>query len=248
MGALIKKLRPQASSEIVISSTLDRRKAAELISQGKAHIHATALGQNDACVRVTRSRLDIQTAPYPWGASKPQVSIRIRESSQRCAAIQNILETLFSAERSSIKENLRLIMEEMSSNAMYHSIREESGKDLYRRTQGVSLKEAEAIELNCHRTADGAYLSVSDHGGTLRLTDIGKCLERCYKTKGTDQMEAKESGAGLGFFMIFENVTHMEISVVTQVSTTISVWLPVSGASDPTYFSFNFWGGKNATK
>ena len=248
MRALRHKPRPRPHSEAVVSPKLDRKQAAELITEGKGHIHATALGQNDACVRATKERLESKTAQYPWVPEKPQVSIRIRESSERCGAIQSIIESLFSAERTSVKENVRLIMEELTSNAMYHSIREETGKDSYRRTRSVSLKENEAIELQCHRSTEGAYLSVTDWGDNLTLQDVGRCLKRCYKERGTNQIESKESGAGLGFFMIFENVTHLEITVAKKVSTTISVWLPITGASDPSYFSFNFWGGTNATK
>lgn len=248
MTSAQRKLKPEQRSGVVVRPSLVRSQAAALIAEGNPHIHSAPLGENDGCVRVTQQKLESNQGHYPWAPLKPQVSLRLRDSKDRSQEIQSILDTLFSSQRSSVKENIRLIIEELTSNAMYHSIRSESGKDRYRRTQRISLKESEAVELTCDRSKDGAYIRVSDHGGTLTLDIIGKCLQRCYEKKGTDQLEKKEGGAGLGFFMIFENVTHMDVTVIPKVAATISVWLPLTGPTDSNYFSFNFWGKKHVTK
>ena len=235
-------------SEVTIAEKLQRKDASRLIAQGTPHVHSCAFGEQDVCVRVTQARLSGQHAKYPWHPEKPQVRVRIRETADRAHHIQSILDTLFYAERNSIRDNIKLILEELTSNALYHSIKRADGTALYRRNQSHTLKESEYIELACHRFHDGAFISVTDRGGALKLEDIGRCLERCYSKQGVEQIEKKEGGAGLGFFMIFENVTHLEIVVTPKWATEVNLWLPLSGSIDPSYFSFNFWGETHVTK
>ena len=240
--------KKKLNTEVMIAGKLHRKEASELIVRGTAHIHSCAFGEQDVCVRATQTRLAGQHANYPWCPEKPQVRVRIRETAERAQHIQSILDTLFYAERNSIRDNIKLILEELTSNALYHSIKRTDGTPLYSRKQSHTLKESEYIELACHRFHDGAFISVTDRGGTLKLEDIGRCLERCYSKQGVEQMEKKEGGAGLGFFMIFENVTHLEITVTPKWATEIRLWLPLSGSIDPSYFSFNFWGESHVAK
>lgn len=245
-----KKLRvPQTAgvtTGVTVSGSLKKTGAASLILGGETHIHCAPLRERDACVRITRKRLSGTHAEYPWHPTTPQLNIRIKDSRERVAIISSVLDSLFSAERTLTKETIKLVLEELTTNAIYHSIRDKNGKDAYRRTRTVCLTDAQAVELTCHRSDEGAFLSVTDKGGALRLEDIGTRLLRCYKSN--DQLEKKESGAGLGFFMVFENATHIEIIVAQKLSTTIRVWLPLIGSASPDYFSFNYWGGNHVTK
>ena len=224
-----------------------RREAAELLDKGISHIHSTALGNSDATVRVTRDRILGIQRQYPWTPKTCSVQVRLSASADRNNTIKHILASLFSTERTSTKESIKLIIEEMTTNAIYHSIHSSTGFDRYRRKQSILLSKEEAVDLLCNRSNEGAFISVRDQGGTLRLSDIAKCLKRCYTNQNADQIEKKEGGAGLGFYMAFESATHIDITVVPRRSTTINLWLPLTNVN-PHYFSFNFWRGSDDTE
>lgn len=244
----LKEIAANEFDEFLIGRPLSRKDAAILIAQGNAHIHSTVLGMKDAAVKATANRLSGQPGRHPWIPTRPHVKLRLTASQDRAAAGNHLLTSLFFTERTSIKENIRLLIEEMTSNAIYHSIRNTEGRDRYHRGDSIHLRENEWVELSCHRSEQGAYLSVMDRGGTLRLKNIAQCLQRCYAKSDADQIEKKESGAGLGFFMIFENTTHWDITVVSRLSTRMSVWIPIAGTADQNYFSFNYWGETDDTK
>ena len=69
---------------------------------------------------------------------------------------------------------------------------------------------------------------------------VAGAFKRCYGA-ASHQIESKESGAGLGLYMVFESATHMKVVVFPGKTTIVSCWLsdkPVDGSD---YFSFNFF-------
>lgn len=226
----------------IATGLFSRKEAALKISDGVQHLHSTILGANDACVSITHDLFLKPGACYPWEICSPTSMNALRKSSKRQEAISQILTATSFGKGSQNRERLKTIAEELLSNSFYHAYKNSDGSDKYQRQLAVELDPAEAVSIGFKESANGIHLMISDKGGSLNFADFASSLKRCYSVaQHGNVMEQKSSGAGLGLFLIFENMTHLSISVEPSVRTTISCWISTSTSFDPDTFSFNFF-------
>lgn len=219
--------------------TFAKRDLPTLTGRGIWHVHSSPLGEKDPLVQLTlQATQKGEVASYPWEAQQAATLYRVSESRHRTGVIEQIgqeknLSRYF-------KERVTTVLEELISNAIYHSYKGADGKDKYRRKDSVILADKEAVEVRALVSDEGIFLSVRDKGGSLRPEDLQRVFARCYDNFGA-QIEGKEGGAGLGLYMVFEQCTHVKITSQPGVEMEVTVWIARRSNFDPCVFSFNFF-------
>lgn len=113
------------------------------------------------------------------------------------------------------------VAEEFLTNGLYNAPVDEQGTHLYLnrpRQQELTLPEKQGVLMRW--CTDGRRLGVSatDPFGSLRSEVVCQYLARCMRG-GEDQIEDKAGGAGLGFYQIFESLSHFVINIEPGVRT-----------------------------
>lgn len=227
--------------QAVIRATMTKREAAELVAAGNLHIHSTPLTDKDPCAKKTQDWLSTGKVPtYPW--EKPVIAqkIKVTSSSERHTLIHRLVNNPLLIHRREMRERLEITLEELLSNSLYHAYRNKTGVDKYHRKQPVELSKNEQLELLYLPTEEGIYLSLTDFGGNLQYEKVAANLSRCYGGSSV-QIENKESGAGLGLYIIFDNCTHTKITCTANVRTNISCWISDKTHLQTNVFSFNYF-------
>lgn len=216
-----------------------KREMAELVDGGTFHIHSGAQPEVAQMAKITEeARLTGVIPGYPWEPKAATTLYRVPDSPSRASVTQRIIEEHKLSRY--IRERAQLVLEELLSNAIFHSYRGANGQDKYRRKDLVQLADKEVVEVQVYSAAEGLYLLVRDRGGSLKPEDLQKVFARCYGP-AEQQIESKEGGAGLGLYMVFEQVTHMKITTEPGVGTEVAVWIASRATFDPNAFSFNFF-------
>ena len=104
----------------------------------------------------------------------------------------------------------------------------------------VILPEKEELEVRYNANKDGIFVSFRDSGGTLGFDSLERAIGRCYGSSDL-QIENKESGAGLGIYLVFEATTHLKVVCEAHVSTVVSCWISNKNSFHPRIFSFNYF-------
>lgn len=223
----------------VVTGKFTKAEASIFLASGKAHLHSTQSSQRDSDAIATIEGVGNASIPtYSWEVLTPSVST-ITESGTRRHFIENLLSGNPLLNRD-LSERLDIILEELLTNALYHGYRNTKGEFKYRRTDTVNLSQDEAITVGLSATPHGVFLSVKDMGGNLRYENIRESFLRCYRDTGP-QIQSKERGAGLGWYMVFESTTHLKVVVERGKSTEISLWIARKSYQRPNEFSFNFF-------
>ncbi len=224
----------------VSCGVFSKRNAADLIIRGSRHVHSTLLGLRDMFVEVTQLNLAGGAhKDFPWEEKNKSKQVIIHSSKERHDVIRQAVAGLKTGSNRDLREKVLGVLEELITNAIYHPYRDDKGNPRYHRAKPAFLSEKEWLTVRFYSDARGVYLSVADQGGTLNFDDVSRAFFRCYGDQNK-QIDDKESGAGLGTYMIFEAVTHLKISVKKGVSTEFSCWISDKKHFDPEYFSFNF--------
>jgi len=240
MGKPLKKGPSSGKSELVCG-LFSKKEAAHLIASGAQHLHSSTLAARDTCAKLTQQFLDTgKIGEFPWEIYEGRSEHTVKFSSERYDFIHGLAKRTGLVLKRDLKERLETTTEELLTNAIYHSYVNPDGTSQYPRTQPVALSSTEIIEVAVAFNQDGIYLRVKDRGGNLTFNDICKSFTRCY-AGGAEQIQNKQSGAGLGIYMVFELVTHLKIISDPGVATTISCWLSAGATYDPDAFSFNFF-------
>ncbi|NBX93028.1 MAG: hypothetical protein EB078_00185 [Proteobacteria bacterium] len=236
------KQKPQPQTDTLCVGLFSKMEAALKISEGIRHLHSTVLGLQDACVVNTQQLQKGVKAQYTWEINSFDKLDYFENSSDRHSIIQNIIETTQFGKTLQNRNRLQCVAEELLTNAFYHAYKSSQGQEKYLRQNPAQLTQPEAIGIGFKENKEGLHLVVEDHGGSLMFANLASCFSRCYAPKGQRELiEQKGSGAGLGLFMIFENVTHLHMRVSPNQRTLISCWLSNMSSFDPDNFSFNFF-------
>lgn len=237
-GAEAHQLAPAVE---VLVGTFTKRDAAAAIAAGARHLHSTPLGHRDAGVAATEKSLAAGAlAPYPWEPRANPSRIWIEHSEQRHAAVESLVKAHSSQLKRDGREKVESVLEELLTNAIYHSYRKDDGTAKYDRRKPVGLEQNERVELLYHGTREGLYIAVRDRSGLFPFSAIEKSFLRCYGA-AEGQIEQKDSGAGLGLYMVYEAVTHLRIVNVQGQFCETSCWIAYKRSFDPSTFSFNFF-------
>jgi len=226
----------------LVTGLFSKKEAAEVIANGCRHIHSSTLGARDACALISREMLErsIQI-PFPWELVKDSTLESLRTSRERHALIHSIASGKKITGRRDLKEKMTSVLEELVTNAIYHSYVERDDTPRYPRQKPAVLADSERVDVRYHIVDEGIYLSVSDRGGGLSFSSVSRAFARCYGKRSEAQIEDKEGGAGLGLYMVFETVTHLKFVTVPGVRTEICCWIADKRSFDPDHFSLNFF-------
>lgn len=231
--------------ERLICGLFSRKHGAQFIASGIGHVHSTLFGARDSCVQATKKAINTDKIPtYSWEQSESCTTLPLKNSNERTKVIQEIMVKAGAEGKKRLEDKLSLVLEELLSNGFYHAYFV-NGKSKYERTKAACLSENEILTLNYAFTPEGVWLEVSDQGGNLTFDTVASSLSRCY-AKSEMQILDKESGAGLGIYIVLEAVAHLKITVEPGVKTIISCWIsdkPTSLSTDS--FSFNFFEKRN---
>jgi len=125
--------------------------------------------------------------------------------------------------RTRMVDNIADILDELVMNAIYDAPVDDAGKSKYLNTERVEKINLEENEYACLKYCyeNGKLgLSVSDPFGTLTSTQILNYLKKCF-AKGSDQIDDKKGGAGLGLYKIYDAVNYFIININKNIKTEI---------------------------
>lgn len=238
---VVRAINQSHSDSDLVCGVLSRHEAGMAIARGTRHIHSSPLLEADPCVVITKGLLMKKFSPdrYPWEAQAPK-TLTLVKSVDRHVMIQKAVSETGVGSRRELRERVEMATEELLTNALYHAYRNFDGFPKYRRRDRVHLSPGEQICFQYAGHQSGIYLSILDRGGSLRFSDVSGSFKRCYSDK-KNQLETKEQGAGLGFYMVFEVVTHLKVTVSPNLKSRISCWLSDNRVFDPDTFSFNYF-------
>lgn len=241
MKSLIKASKSNPQGEIKVG-LFSKEEASEFIFLGHRNIHSTMLQLADPLVQQTMQRQMREGTCYTWEVAKQKSKIDLTESSKKRDAIETLASQTQFANQTQNRDKLETVLEELLTNSLYHSQKDSSGQDLFKRTESLNLPHEKAVTIQFSENTTGMHLLVCDSGGSLRFEDFSLRLKRFFSQNQPHfSLEQKHSGAGLGLSLVFTLATHMHISVARGKRTSISVWLSKSKYQDPDFFSFNFF-------
>jgi hypothetical protein len=124
------------------------------------------------------------------------------------------------------------VADEFVTNAIYNAPTDASGARIYThkpRTEDVVLPNDQKIEIKV--CSDGRRLGIStcDPFGSLDPAVILDYLAKCMR-KGNDQVDAKEGGAGLGFYQVFESLSQFIVNIAPGRQTEMIGIIDASGS------------------
>jgi anti-sigma regulatory factor (Ser/Thr protein kinase) len=241
MAKFAKRQRAQAGVAAAVG-IFTKAEAAKLVAEGLRHVHCSELGTKDPIYVATLAAAERETPPrYLWEPSLKTTEVAVTQSVDRHEIFDQLISRSVVEVKSQLSEKVGMVLEELLSNAIFHAF-QSNGKEKYSRSSEVNLKSHEAIKVRFAATEDGCFLEVSDTGGTLGFESVAESLKRCYMSD--TQIQSKESGAGLGIYMVFETVSHLKIVNEPNKKTVISCWIADRRSENPKSFSFNYFGGK----
>lgn len=218
-----------------------KKEAAQAIASGVRHIHSSTLKEKDPLVQTTLAKTEGKNVHYPWEQFTNASVIHLKSSSSQEVLNSEIVQNSKSFHGWSNRDRLQTVLGELTTNFFYHAFKDADGNDKYDRRKSVNLSGEELVHLQYSENAQGIFLRFEDNAGALNFNDLASRLYPCYQINRETKFENKHQGAGLGFYMIFEIVTHLFISIVPQQKTVVSVWLSPINLYQPEFFSFNFF-------
>ena len=129
-------------------------------------------------------------------------------------------------------DQLVSVADEMVTNAVFNAPVDREGRRRYatrHRLDHVELEPGEQSLLRLAADESRLALSVTDPFGTLDGDRVVDYLAKCFR-RGSDQVDAKPGGAGLGLYMIFEALSHFVINIATGVRTELIGVVDMTGS------------------
>lgn len=107
-----------------------------------------------------------------------------------------------------------VVADEMIMNALYDAPVDAQGKPKYAhlpRTERVQLEPNQAF---LEYGTDGRYFGIvcTDHFGALKAQTVVNYLRKCF-LQDEYQIDTKQGGAGVGFYMIFQSISQLVINI-----------------------------------
>ena len=156
----------------------------------------------------------------PWGVHiHSQLVNNHEERTQALASTMQFAKAM--GVRGKYREAIELVADELLMNALYNAPVGPEGPLFV----DVAPKDRSALRLErpaiLQMACDGGRfaLSVRDSFGSLRAETILAYLERCLTT--TDQIDRKVSGAGLGLYLVANNVTEFIANILPNTATEV---------------------------
>jgi YesN/AraC family two-component response regulator len=112
---------------------------------------------------------------------------------------------------------LRLVMDELVTNALYHSVRDGAGRDKYKEFANISLRENEYIFIRCGLDSEKYGVSITDNQGTLTKDIVLYKLDRHIRGEGV----LDDDGRGLFMSRIFADRLIVNIAPMKKTEIVI---------------------------
>jgi len=125
-----------------------------------------------------------------------------------------------------------MVADELVTNAIFNAPRDAGGQHRYAhlpRGEDVALDPGEDVEVKF--CCDGRRLGIAatDPFGSLTQERLLDYLAKCFR-KGEDQIDSKPGGAGLGFYYIFEGVSHLVANISMGKRTEMIGLIDIRGS------------------
>lgn len=207
---------------LFVSSAKDKDALRSLFSRGQltnliARLDGGEIDHGDLLVTVRKIlQRDIFGLEkyFPWGVQPTQLSLtRSRQKNEALRQVQDFATAVGFNTR--FANQVAMVADEFITNALYNAPVDDQGNHRYAafsRTQEVNLEPAEAVELKYCSDGDRFGLSISDPFGSLLPELVLQYLSRCLQTDHVT-VEAKEGGAGLGLFYVFDGLSHLVVNL-----------------------------------
>ncbi len=124
------------------------------------------------------------------------------------------------------------VVDEFVSNAVYNAPVDAEGKRKYAhysRDRAVTLEPSEYATVTLASDGRRVGVSVQDPFGSLAEGRLLGSLARCFR-RDENQIEGKEGGAGLGFYHVFEQLSHFVVNIRPGARTEMIGMIDVRGS------------------
>jgi len=166
-----------------------------------------------------------------WGAHARRIIVK--SSSDKdvvLAGCQSLADAIGLGDRKT--ELLLTVAEELTTNALY-----DAPVDALSRSRNAAMPRSERVELAPTEeiavtfASDGRRIgiSVEDPFGSLRPETVVDYLAKCFR-RGSDQIDRKEGGAGLGLFYAFNSLSHFVVNIEPRKRTEFIGLIEVAGS------------------
>ncbi len=141
------------------------------------------------------------------------------------------------SKNSSIKQNMKIIISELFSNAMYSAPTDESGNYLYQtapRNQEISYPEGYKGEIQLSFNNEIFAITCRDPFGSVNKMRVKKRLHQVFHDSRLAKVEHRNNdnlGSGLGLKMIIENSIGFGMVVRQGFETLVYATLPVGSGN-----------------
>ena len=166
---------------------------------------------------------------FTWGIEPAGLTLRrSAERGEAIAAIDDLAREHGVPDR--LRALIRNVADEFLSNALYNAPIDPGGTRRFAhrpRTEPVSLEPGEGIEVAYCCDGRRFGLSTRDPFGSLTPGVIQDTLARAFRG-GPDQIQ-QTAGAGLGFFQMFDSMSHVVANLSPGVATEMIGMIDVSG-------------------
>lgn len=230
----------EVGSASIAVGGMAKRDAAKRVAEGCRHVHSAPLGPRDPAVQQTEQAIASGQVPrYAWEVSKT-ATFTLTSSDERHELIEAILGRFGNGWKREMRERVKSIVEELVTNAIYHSYREADGTRRFPRRKTARLAPKEAVDVVVGTGEGGVYLAIRDKAGNFHFDAVSSAFHRCYGSPA-EQIESKESGAGLGLYFVFEAATHLKVVNEPGKTAEVACWIADKKHFDASVFSFNFF-------
>jgi hypothetical protein len=177
-------------------------------------------------------RRDIFGVEKYFAEGSQTASLTVRSSSQKdevLAAVRGFAEQAGAQTR--FVEQLCTVADELVTNAVYDAPVDHEGRARFthlHRLEEVTLDPGEEAVATLATDGRRLGISVADPFGSLSGEKVLDYLSKCFR-KGSDQIDKKAGGAGLGLYYIFEGVSHFVVNVAPRRRTEVIGLLDVRG-------------------
>ncbi len=148
-------------------------------------------------------------------AYKKLGSFQITASSEAKIVRNSLIDLLPTLPRD--PSEIKLVLDEIITNAIYHSPQNDSGEKLYEEYHNISLKENETIHITVGSDTEKICISILDNQGNLDKERVLYLLDRHINAKGIFD----ESGRGIYMSRLFSD--RIIININPKVKTEIII-------------------------
>lgn len=151
---------------------------------------------------------------FSWGAEQERVTLT--RASERFAAIKAA--AAFAERKGAQRRFVELFetaADELITNALFNAPTDDDGERCFAhlsRTEEVVLPAGKEVQAVFCTDGRRLGISVQDPFGSLEAETVVAYLGKCFR-KGSDQVDDKQGGAGLGLYYLFEMLSQFVVNI-----------------------------------